>query len=143
ENVTALFERGIAEVLGALADRGLDAEWSTVSMCSVGAPHMRQRVFIVAHANGIDGRSRLRHSIARAFRQIQARDGTPRARASFRARLANPSALYGGADGIPHGPQRNRAIGNAVGPDVAEVIGCAIIESESMTPLGAGARGME
>jgi DNA (cytosine-5)-methyltransferase 1 len=127
ENVTALLDRGMAEVLGSLADRGFDAEWSVISACSVGAPHMRQRVFIVAYSDRFDGRARLRDSIARAFWQIQARDGTPSARAGWRARLANPSALYGGADGLPNGPHRNRAIGNAVVPSVAEVIGRAIV----------------
>ena len=127
ENVTALLDRGMAEVLGSLAGLGFDAEWSTVSACAVGAPHMRQRVFIVAHSDRFNGRSRIRDSITRTFRQIQARDGTPRARVGWRARLENPSALYRDADGIPDGSHRNRGIGNAIVPQIAEIIGRAIV----------------
>jgi site-specific DNA-cytosine methylase len=40
--------RAIGAVLGDLADLGYDARWATVSASSVGAPHRRERVFIVA-----------------------------------------------------------------------------------------------
>jgi DNA (cytosine-5)-methyltransferase 1 len=40
--------RGLGAVLGDLSDIGLDAEWATVSASSVGAPHRRERVFILA-----------------------------------------------------------------------------------------------
>src|SRR6185503_6648892 len=49
ENVAALLDRGIDVVLGDLSRIGYDAEWSVVSACSVGAPHVRRRVFIVAY----------------------------------------------------------------------------------------------
>ena len=129
ENVTALLARGMGEVLGTLSDLGYDAEWDTVSACSVGHSHVRSRVFIVAYSDRFDGREGLRHSLARAFRTLQAGDGFASTRARQRARLANPSELYRGADGLPFGMERNRAIGNAVAPDVAEVIGAAILQS--------------
>jgi len=50
ENVAALLNRGLDEVLGSLAESGYDAEWNIVSAASVGAPHLRKRVFIVAYA---------------------------------------------------------------------------------------------
>ena len=37
-------------VFGDLATIGYDAEWNIVSAADVGAPHLRKRVFIVAHA---------------------------------------------------------------------------------------------
>lgn len=123
ENVPALLDRGLGDVLGSLADLGYDAEWSTISACAVGAPHVRQRLFIVAYTDGIDGRARLRDSIARAFRPLQAVHGFEGSRARWRSRLANPSELYRDADGVPDRPQRNWAVGNAVVPDVAEWIG--------------------
>jgi DNA (cytosine-5)-methyltransferase 1 len=43
--------RGMGAVLGDLSDLGYDAEWETVSAESVGAPHRRERVFIVAHTD--------------------------------------------------------------------------------------------
>ena len=79
--------------------------------------------FIVAYANGVDGREGVRNPLAQQDWTLQADDGTPRARASWQARVANPSELYGGADGVSFGRDRNRAIGNAVAPPVAEWIG--------------------
>ena len=49
ENVAALLTRGIAEVLGTLASLGFDAEWHCVPAAAVGAPHIRDRVFIIAY----------------------------------------------------------------------------------------------
>lgn len=129
ENVAALLDRGMGEVLGTLSDLGFDAEWSTVSACSLGAPHVRRRVFIVAYANGLDGRPRVRNPFARTERTIQAVNGFESARTCYRARLANPSELYGGADGLPFGMDRNRGIGNAIVPDIAEMIGRAIVRA--------------
>jgi DNA (cytosine-5)-methyltransferase 1 len=50
ENVAALLARGIDRVLGDLAACGYDAEWDCIPAIAVGAPHVRDRVFIVAHA---------------------------------------------------------------------------------------------
>ena len=44
--------RALGAVLGDLSDLGYDARWSTVSAASAGAPHRRERVFIVAYPNG-------------------------------------------------------------------------------------------
>jgi DNA (cytosine-5)-methyltransferase 1 len=129
ENVAALLGRGMGEVLGTLSDLGFDAEWDTVTACSVGHTHMRRRVFIVAYSNGFDGRERLRYCLARSFRALQAGDGFESSRAGQRTRLANPSALYGGADGVPFGMERNRAHGNAVVPQIPELIGRALLDA--------------
>lgn len=129
ENVAALLKRGMGAVLGDLAGIGYDAEWSTVSACSVGAPHVRRRVFIVAYPNREHGWEGIRDSLAREGRALQASDGTPRARAGWSARLANPSELYRGADGIRSGLERNRGIGNAIVPQIPEAIGRAIMRA--------------
>jgi DNA (cytosine-5)-methyltransferase 1 len=50
ENVGALINGGLSEVLGALAESGYDAEWDCIPACAVGAPHRRDRAFIVGHA---------------------------------------------------------------------------------------------
>ena len=65
ENVAALLKRGMGDVLGDLARIGYDAEWSVVSACSMGAPHVRRRVFIVAYPNGQHGREGLWDPLAR------------------------------------------------------------------------------
>lgn len=56
ENVPALTHRGLDIVLGSLAEIGYDAEWQTISAAGVGAPHIRERVFIVAYPNNKHGR---------------------------------------------------------------------------------------
>lgn len=50
ENSPALVRRGIGVVLGDLAALGYDARWGIVSAADCGAPHQRERVWIVAHA---------------------------------------------------------------------------------------------
>lgn len=55
ENVAALRIRGLDVVLGDLANLGYDAEWSVLSACAVGAPHTRERLFILAYRDGIGG----------------------------------------------------------------------------------------
>jgi len=49
ENVAALRSRGLDQVLGALAALGYDAEWHCIPASAVGAPHQRDRVWIVAY----------------------------------------------------------------------------------------------
>jgi DNA (cytosine-5)-methyltransferase 1 len=50
ENVAALLNRGLDEVLGSLAESGYDAEWTCLRASDVGAPHRRERVFLVAYS---------------------------------------------------------------------------------------------
>ena len=50
ENVAAFITRGIGDVLGTLSDLGYDAQWRTLRASDVGAPHRRERIFIVAYA---------------------------------------------------------------------------------------------
>ena len=51
ENVSALRSRGLDRVLGSLAALGYDAEWHCIPAAYVGAPHRRDRIWIVAHPN--------------------------------------------------------------------------------------------
>jgi DNA (cytosine-5)-methyltransferase 1 len=57
ENVAGLRSRGMDDVLRDLAKIGYDAEWTSLSAADVGAPHKRERVWIVAYPRG-DGRLR-------------------------------------------------------------------------------------
>jgi DNA (cytosine-5)-methyltransferase 1 len=52
ENVAALLGRGMGTVLGDLAESGYDTEWDCLPASAVGAPHQRDRVWIVAHPGG-------------------------------------------------------------------------------------------
>ena len=49
ENVRGHVSLGLSTVLGEMASIGYDAEWQIVSAASVGAPHRRDRVIIVAY----------------------------------------------------------------------------------------------
>ena len=51
ENVSALLGRGLGVVLGDLASVGYDAEWECIPASFIGAPHQRDRVWIVAYPN--------------------------------------------------------------------------------------------
>jgi DNA (cytosine-5)-methyltransferase 1 len=49
ENVKGLLSKGIDQVCAGLAEIGYDAEWEVLSAALFGAPHLRERVFIVAY----------------------------------------------------------------------------------------------
>jgi DNA (cytosine-5)-methyltransferase 1 len=96
ENVAALLAagRGMGEVLGDLAESRYDAEWDCIPACSVGAPHERDRVFIVAHAH-------------REGREDELRPEAPGVPAPERARGERPAADPDGARQLqPEGRQR-------------------------------------
>lgn len=57
ENVPALAVRGLDRVLLELNSLGYDCRWTIVSAAEVGAPHLRERIFILAHAHGERRRS--------------------------------------------------------------------------------------
>ena len=48
ENVPTLRTRGLSRVVGDLDALGYVGEWGVVSAASVGAPHLRRRLFIIA-----------------------------------------------------------------------------------------------
>lgn len=50
ENSPVLTSRGLDRVLGDLAEMGYDARWGVVSAADVGAPHERERIWIVAYS---------------------------------------------------------------------------------------------
>jgi DNA (cytosine-5)-methyltransferase 1 len=52
ENVAALLTRGLDAVLGTLASLGYDALWACIPACAVGAPHRRDRIWILAAPEG-------------------------------------------------------------------------------------------
>lgn len=132
ENVAALLrpKRGMGRVLGDLASIGYDADWSIVSACAMGAPHARERVFIVAHAmqeritsttaKCIIGKTNKRKTSTAYMPSIPWNDGS----------LCVPGVLRG-VDGLPVGVDEYRigALGNAVVPQCAEWIGRRLLEA--------------
>ena len=52
ENVPTITVLGeLARAVGDLAALGYDAQWTCLRACDVGAPHRRERIFIVAHSS--------------------------------------------------------------------------------------------
>ena len=118
ENVAAHLGRGFAGVLADLDALGFDAEWSVVTACSVGAAHARRRLFCVAYPHGssepvfpLDGEVAWLSPLA-----------------GGRRHWGHPSADDVRADdGLPDRLDRLRVLGNAVVPQVAELIGRRIV----------------
>lgn len=126
ENVAALLGRGIGRVLGDLASLGYDAEWHCIPASAVGLPHTRDRVWIVANHWG-------EREQGKPTPSLQGLYGIPwgeneRRAADWRGR-PNLHAPYlcGRGDGIS---ERLDALGNAVVPQIPEIIGRAIIEAQ-------------
>ena len=51
ENSPLLVARGLAVVIGDLAEMGYDAQWCCISASDTGAPHKRDRIWLVAYAS--------------------------------------------------------------------------------------------
>lgn len=122
ENVAAHLHRGFGAVLADLADLGFDAEWDVLTACSVGAPHPRRRLFAVAHA----------HENGKPVRALDAQAPVVPSSASDHRDGWQPTAADVGADdGLPHRLDRLRALGNAVVPQVAELVGRRLMTAVS------------
>ncbi|MDC4690633.1 DNA cytosine methyltransferase [Acinetobacter baumannii] len=53
ENSPMLVSRGLTRVISDLAQMGYDAQWARFSASNFGAPHIRDRIWIVAHTQSI------------------------------------------------------------------------------------------
>ncbi|HWK40794.1 MAG TPA: DNA (cytosine-5-)-methyltransferase [Croceibacterium sp.] len=127
ENSAALLDRGMGDVLGDLASLGYDAEWHCIPASALGATHIRDRVWIVAYANE-GGRGTPwpgQVETAPAARLITSRElNAARSRAP---EWPDRSVIPGIADGISDVVDRGAALGNAVVPQIPELIGNAIL----------------
>jgi DNA (cytosine-5)-methyltransferase 1 len=128
ENVPALRSRGLDRVLGDLAACGYDAEWDVLPAATFGAPHLRERLFVVAYTQRElvrqqPGRSRGPH---REDSVLFTGDG-PKGSAPWAPRGAPESYVRGVDDGAGSDVDRLRCLGNAVVPQVAEFVGRLIV----------------
>jgi DNA (cytosine-5)-methyltransferase 1 len=165
ENVPGLFSAGFGNILSDLAAGGYDAEWDCIPAAAVGAPHRRDRVFIIAtyrpkqRSHMADGNDRGSRDEIRAGRDAVRNGGAVVAdpmrvgrqgsgelvHASGSAKEKDRQAVglvNGGignqwepepavgrvAHGIPRRVDRLRGLGNAVVPQVAEVVGRRVME---------------
>lgn len=74
ENSPALVTRGLGTVLSDLAALGYDCKWTVLGAADVGAPHQRDRFWLVAHAGR--GESEQRHEPAMQWRRADKAEQT-------------------------------------------------------------------
>ena len=138
ENPTGLLSfREFGDVLGDLAALGFDAEWDAVPAVALGAPHERDRIFVVAYAHGwgLQERSELDSS-------------TPQDAANGRPRRRHANGLRDDvADATKHGreprgsrdaqegqagrqPDRGSRQGHVAHPNVKPTIGAPVTWTE-------------
>ena len=133
ENVAALLGRGLARILGDLAKIGYDAEWHCIPASYVGGIHIRDRIWIIAYPCGTRGEGLVKSedfSEARSRRMRCQADLQSIIDAPFERGNSWPQPLLRRMDdGLPGKMDRLKAIGNAVFPDIPEIIGRAIIAS--------------
>ncbi len=153
ENVPGLRTAGLLDVLRGLAACGYDAEWRHLSAEDLGAPHRRRRIFVVAYPSGElvreqSGRGSGSNGEGQAFPDHDGADGsladTDGARELQPRRVLEDLGRWardcGGswatepdvgrvAHGVPARAHRLRALGNAVVPQCAEVIGRCIVST--------------
>lgn len=141
ENVAALLVRGLDRVLGSLASLGYDAEWSMLSACCLGAPHTRERMFVIAYRDEVGRRSLgLRNERQHGLHSgLNAWETSPRGKWGDVERWAREAMETGNGivpaterrgmvDGIPDRLERTGGCGNAVVPQVGELLGRRIMD---------------
>jgi DNA (cytosine-5)-methyltransferase 1 len=132
ENVTGLISgdggRWFARFLYDLAAIGYDAEWNCISASYIGAPHHRDRVWIVAYPNRkrCERKPKITHYLQQQIELMRSDTGKRK-----RFDLSEP-ALCRKDDGISNRSHRLKALGNAVVPQIPEAIGLAIMEVEQI-----------
>jgi DNA (cytosine-5)-methyltransferase 1 len=129
ENVPGLLIRGMGNVLKDLAALGYDAEWGCVSAASVGAPHLRRRVFLLAHTDsaGLEGMWNKRSNSKR--KDTNGHTGSGRVGEGVGSEWwATEPSVRRVSYGVPNRVDRLRALGNAVVPQVAEYVGRRLME---------------
>lgn len=144
ENSADLLRRGLGDVLGDLADCGYDAEWSVFSACRMGAPHARDRLFLVAYPNverqesgGGKGNGHGSSPYGRRVRPEHVHSAALAVGRSIWAPPASEPDVDRVAHGVPDRTHRLAALGNAVVPQIPELIGRAILASEAAMPIAA------
>jgi len=133
ENVAALRRRGLSRVLGDLAEIGYDAEWHCIPASAVGAPHQRDRLWIIAYPHGklwlplkIHPRANKESVQTDMWKNFFfVRSGIN----DFEFREEDQPYLCGGNDGLSTRMDRLKQLGNAVVPQIPELIGRAILEA--------------
>lgn len=127
ENVSALRNRGLEVVLRDLDALGFDAEWHCISASALGAPHERDRIWIIAYSAGVRWHEGERAEIERwgLLRPGELDRPSPWATSENNDEVRSRAIRI--VDGVPARVERLNAMGNAVVPQIPEIIGRAIM----------------
>lgn len=132
ENVGNLRHKGLAVVLKDLWKLGYDAEWYIISAKSVGAWHERKRVWIIAFPNDNDFRLGIEAFAPKKEKQ----EWWAKTTAKLRSWWPSKPSFCGTVDGVRKGldedlrQERIKQLGNAVVPQIPELIGNLIAQHE-------------
>jgi DNA (cytosine-5)-methyltransferase 1 len=150
ENVSALLGRGLDCVLGDLASLGYNAEWHCIPAYAVGAPHERDRIWIIAYPNSLNGRAgaceggeRRKDGPKTDHRSQPASDAALLLRPAFFWKQSQRAVrsywpqtweerleeLRGMDDGVASRMDGLAAIGNTLLPQIPEIISRAIMNT--------------
>ena len=75
ENVAAITVRGLERVISEITALGYDCRWTILSAAAVGAPHLRERWWLLAHAN--EDRQRERDKVQQVGEQGSGEPSNP------------------------------------------------------------------
>lgn len=141
ENVAALLGRGMGRVLGDLAAIGYDAEWDCKECSEIGLPHLRDRWWMVAYPSGFRWNipenktifdlawQRLPYSIDTGeYRWERKASRHSMERVAWSVEPDICGSVHGVSVGLDDS-KRIHALGNAVVPQIPEIIGRAIGEA--------------
>jgi len=161
ENVAGHISMGLDSVLADLESEGYSSQPLVIPACAVGAYHRRDRVWILAHSDSLDGGADGTTSNAGANGRNKSRGGGQDVAHAGGERLqggqetgnterggAQRNELFAGcgkrsesgswlpepavgrvANGVPRRVDRLKQLGNAVVPQIPELIGRAIMEA--------------
>jgi DNA (cytosine-5)-methyltransferase 1 len=124
ENVGAITFRGLDAVLGSLAEIGYDAEWQDIRASDVGAPHKRERIWIVAYPGCKHGKTRNAEELAASEEKRLLSTVSDKSISTGQDRFSRASApgVNGMAHGIPCQMDRLKCLGNSIVPQIARLI---------------------
>lgn len=120
ENVPAITTRGLPDVCLAFTALGYDCRWTVVSAAEIGAVHIRERWFLLAHADGVRLREECGAQVGRDNSErkgptLTYGSGQTGRNSESSARQIKPRVDRTG-DGLPYCVDRAHALGNAVVP---------------------------
>lgn len=164
ENVANLRSNGLGIVLKDLGEIGYDSEWHIISARSIGAPHLRERIWIIAYPNCTEPRrlpspaEKERDGTTHLTNPDNIRFGSPfapekekfewwtKATASFRIMFREIGTIKPtvcrGDDGVSsklderRRKSRIKQLGNSIVPQIPEMIGRAIMKYEGLNEEG-------